>query len=656
MDEEDDEDGSFRSNSNRRRRKLRLNTNILSLIQEGQFEIVEKRLKRIRAGSKGKFAGILKKYQKRDVEMLMTPDTRFGRLPIHWACLLGPRLKKKTIKILLHVCPESAKKYDNEGSTPLHYLLHRGVFNNDVLKILLDTYPEAVMIRDRFGRTPMFHLVANNSIEKIKMSALAILLNTDKCVDTLRQPCGPLDTGSPTESYESQSLKTNNEIWEQPPAHRTPLYMMWQIALTHRSQRWWKRGKDVVPKLDGKKMLIALNFLGCAYLREVNGSVNFTFRSRRKMRRQMMKSMKTVISERKSATDIQAAGSDMEIEGTEHALEIVGGSDTENEWSLRLYSSNRIGFPEEEEFTVSKSARSFDSLETPLARDRSTRYPNGEESDEFSMPLSNAYVANIDSNSDSQNEEKTDASLPRKLKLKLTSIKQKQKRKERRLQREKNRSLDFIDGDFPHSSQRETLRFDRFRLKKELAPTKFRFTHAVCTFHQWLPKETIDIAKEHYPKHFEKREEITGDIPIHLAIKKGASKDLLKKLLDANKNSASIPTTLGKQLPLHLLFESGDCNLSKIQCLLDAYPDGIETIDQKSGLFAFALPEFHRKDINPVPLSSPRLNRPLVIPESHSLSESDVQRQVLQCETTTSVYKLLLKKPSILKEYCTTRT
>ncbi len=125
---------------------------------------------------------------------------------------------------------------------------------------------------------------------------------------------------------------------------------------------------------------------------------------------------------------------------------------------------------------------------------------------------------------------------------------------------------------------------------------------------------------------------------------------LLKKLLDANKKSASIKTS-ANQLPLHLALEFDGSNVQKIECILDAYPDGVEIIDEKTGLHPFALPEFHKKDMPSSPPPVLRTIRPHAIPESHSFSEHDIARENLELERMTSTIKLLLKKPSILKDF-----
>ena len=806
-------DDENESNPNWRMKKLRLKTNILTLIQGSQFDVVERRLKKRKEGSK------LERYRSKDIEMLTKPD-QYGRLPIHWACLSGRNLKKKALHALLDSYPESAKHLDKEGSTPLHYLLSVGIANNDVLKILLEKFPKAVTVRDRFGRTPMFHLVANNSIEK--MSALAILLDTEDCVTSLTMPCGPLESEMSYESPEgSKNLPHNNlafpELWDQPPSHRTPLYMMWRIALTHSSKNRWSRGNESLPKLDNTKSLIAINFLGCVYLHQVNGLFKFAFKRYRKMRRKMKKAMQSGMGENGGELKSEALiDSDIGNDMSEHALVVGSDSDTDYDMSLRWYSSNPFVTNDEEGL----SSRSFDSFGDRAfgARNIMNSDGLGDSDDEFTTPQSKLEIM-INSNektaiSDSKRDSLSDGDAPRsrwqserKSKINETAAKnkfirnqdrkqggtRKNKRNEqqqppsksidssddettlsrrlnrfrpkkirmltkrsnrkKKFQRRKrsvkslesiesntknfqtqrsSKSLGAIDDDDddnmriltkkPFSKKRfhrkkkleslesntknfqsqrsskslgaidydddESMRIlakkpftkkkfqpqrsfksldsiddefsqfglrskNIFRSKKKIATmTKFRFTHAVCTFHQWLPKETvmIDIAKKYYPKHFEKKEETTGDIPIHLAIRTGASLDLLKQLLDANKNTASIKTS-ENQLPLHLVLENDGSNFQKIECILDAYPDGVEMIDEKSGLYPFALPEFHKKDM---PSSQPpvlRTIRPHAIPESHSFSEHDIAREKLELERMTSTIKLLLKKPSILKDF-----
>lgn len=722
-----------RSNELKRiKKKLRLDppTNMTSLVQSGQFDIVAKRLKRIKTGSK--FAEKLRVYQENDIAQLDKPDAKFGRLPIHWACYRGSKLKKKALRALINASKESVKKVDKEGSTPLHcYLLSRDIGNNDCLKILLEEYPEAVMVRDNFGCTPIFHLIARDSIKK--MSAVAILLNTNNCVDALTIPCGPLQ--SEEGNYQSPPISSNQELFpnigERPANQRTPLYIAWRIALTHKSNRWWERkkknGEKHVPKLDRKKTLMAINFLACAYLRKVDGSVTFSFTKRRsigKVRRQMRKAVMYELDENVSDLDNQSAYN--LTAGVSDGEELmVGQSDSEIE-SFRYAASSRWKIHDQSE--NNQSVRSLVSLETAKAMTNSRNYVV-DESDEFSTPQSSAFRKtvvnpdlnfndydecsapqssidfpashfntnhtknghhivkndfvtknaikpnnsyspktiehpNLDFNSESEEVSMTwrqKRSIMKKKKIKDQGKKRRlQRRKLRRENRESNskesvewqnqngrsfRSFDSIEDVHPQINETSS------RSLKKLTPTKFRFTHAACMMHQWLPKEIIDVAKEYHPKQFDKREEITGDIPLHLAIRNGASKDLLVKLLDKNENTASTKTR-NEQLPLHLLLECGVCDLDKIGCLLRAYPDGIDTIDPVSHLYPFALLDFYLKEDDPLqPYYSKRFDIPHQIPESRPLSEADQLIEMLQRERTNAVYSFLLEKPSVLKHY-----
>lgn len=294
-----------------------LHSNIVILVKSGQWDAVEKRLNTKKSPRNKSVKRILHSIRKTDFKLLMEPDSR-GRLPIHWACTRGNSLKKKALKALIDAQPRSIRHRDSEGSTPLHILCCGCLKNTELSKLLIETYPDALIVRDIFGRTPLFHLVhchlANyvddeNFPARRLIPALENLLSRGNCVDALTLPCGPIgEYRSPAEASNVGPSHTFPNLWRAPPMHRTPLYMMWHYAINANTPLWRSAKKA---KINKKKMRVALLFLRCVYLKEVNGSFDFDLRRKNRVLRQLVKQAKESKSKRYSLTP----SSDMESVG-----------------------------------------------------------------------------------------------------------------------------------------------------------------------------------------------------------------------------------------------------------------------------------------------------------------------------------------------------
>lgn len=272
-----------------------LHCNIVILVKAGQWDAVEKRLNTKKVPRNKGVKRILNSIRQTDFKLLLQPDGR-GRLPIHWACTRGDSLKKKAAKALIDAQPGSIRHRDSEGSTPLHILFCGCLKNTEVSKLLIQSYPEALTVRDVFGRTPMFHLVHCHLASYVNdedfparrlIPVLENLLSRGNCVDALTLPCGPIDEyRSPAEASNIGPSHTFPNLWRAPPMHRTPLYMMWHYAINANTPLW-RSGRKA--KINKKKMRVALLFLRCVYLKEVNGSFDFDLRRKNRVLRQLVK-------------------------------------------------------------------------------------------------------------------------------------------------------------------------------------------------------------------------------------------------------------------------------------------------------------------------------------------------------------------------------
>ncbi len=163
----------------------------------------------------------------------LTETNEYGSLPLHIACGSADSVDIYVLRELLNAAPHTASITDNEGSTPLHFLLHYGSPNLVVLRLLLEAHVPSVAMRDLYGRTPLFHAVDNSlSYKHIK---LLLDVGGDFAKESILQPCGP------TREYTSPLTSRGKDIARQrahrlsrrPEYARTPLYIAWHDAFHH---------------------------------------------------------------------------------------------------------------------------------------------------------------------------------------------------------------------------------------------------------------------------------------------------------------------------------------------------------------------------------------------------------------------------------------
>jgi len=153
-------------------------------------------------------------------------------LPLHIACRFWDSIDIYVLRTLLESAPRTARHVDNEGSTPLHFLLHYGSPKPDVLKLLIEAYPEATKVRDVYGRTPLFHAVENDlSLKKLK-----IILAADDSKSSILQCCGPVPQLYKDPMNSRGTHDSRQKVRELPPSalQRSALYISWKNALDPR--------------------------------------------------------------------------------------------------------------------------------------------------------------------------------------------------------------------------------------------------------------------------------------------------------------------------------------------------------------------------------------------------------------------------------------
>uniref|UniRef100_A0A7S2HPS3 Uncharacterized protein n=1 Tax=Helicotheca tamesis TaxID=374047 RepID=A0A7S2HPS3_9STRA len=91
-------------------------------------------------------------------ESLKSKELRYGRLPLHLACIYGANIN--VIKLLLFHFTSAAGVCDAAGRTPIFYALATCP-SYDVVKCLLKACPEAARIADFNGYLPL-HAACNN--------------------------------------------------------------------------------------------------------------------------------------------------------------------------------------------------------------------------------------------------------------------------------------------------------------------------------------------------------------------------------------------------------------------------------------------------------------------------------------------------------------
>jgi len=83
-----------------------------------------------------------------------------------------------------------------------------------------------------------------------------------------------------------------------------------------------------------------------------------------------------------------------------------------------------------------------------------------------------------------------------------------------------------------------------------------------------------------------------GKLPLHLALRSGQPKDVVKLLLRANPNAAAAQDRYGA-LPLHIALSTGNTAYDVIADVLEAYVAGAGVEDKASGLLPVHLALMH---------------------------------------------------------------
>mmetsp|Transcript_6032 Transcript_6032/g.11438 ORF Transcript_6032/g.11438 Transcript_6032/m.11438 type:complete len:697 (-) Transcript_6032:677-2767(-) len=672
-----------------------LNCNIVILVKAGQWDAVEKRLNTKKSPRNKRFKRILSSVRQTDFQLLMEPDGR-GRLPIHWACTRGESLKKKALKALIDAQPGSVRHKDSEGSTPLHLLVCGCLRNTEISKLLIQSYPEALSVRDVFGRTPVFHLVHFHLASYINdedfparrlIPALENLLSKGTCVDALTLPCGPTDEyESPAEASNVGPSHTFPNLWRAPSMHRTPLYMMWHYAINANTPLW-RSGKKA--KIHKKKMRVALLFLRCVYLKEVNGSFDFDLRRKNRVLRQLVKQAReskrhfvTPSSDVESVDDgivkspqsILSSTSPKEIENDSGTLNT---SAREDECDIKSVSVSDDEFTATSPMGLSiwaqtKSARSMlgedrlgsrrlsllSRISIPLSEFDEVGVTDDEKQSipaHATKPFSGHHIVQKSFGiirSDSASDDSIgDDSHPRNFFLSRRSSFVFQRRNDlvadkfaesknssnNNIVKVKQDSKNSIDlSEIEDHSFFEWMSSRKRRSNKQLMEqTKFRLTHATITFHRMLPTlEILDMALKYCPYQLVKREAKTGCIPLHLAIIKNAGYVIIKRLLETNVSTAKIRTPEG-QLPLHLALSQKYCDAQTINYIFQAYPDAIKERDPVSLLYPFMIPASLSKKESSKSTLQPR--------DDETNSNADAE----DVKALTQSYELLMLNPHI---------
>jgi len=342
-------------------RKIENNeANLLFLIERGQWKDVAKRL--------NSTAGDKKSYEEGLV--LLKKQDHMGRLPIHKACLHNRKVGKQyfhTLKALVDCHEDSWGHGDEEECTPMHLLFYsKGVKSIGIAvklaQSLREKNPDLFSKTDKYGRTPLFHLVHNKlcSLEDLKFPTFQIMpaLETmfgqhSSAVRALTMPCDA------DESFQSSPTNgpshTFPNIWRKPRGERTPLHMMWRHAIDSNHDH-----KGRVKKEYKAKIQMALLFLRCAYLYEVNGTLEFGLkRKRRQLYRQILSAVRSTANRDtdKIQVDLAAHGralnrastrliNDVDLKGEEESSRRVVSEEETEQCSQNVTVEDRPSRPD----------------------------------------------------------------------------------------------------------------------------------------------------------------------------------------------------------------------------------------------------------------------------------------------------------------------
>lgn len=497
---------------------------ILTLIQLGKWDTITKRLSQKLTE------------HKQDIVDLTHPSEEHGWYPLHWACFTkGAGLaKRRAMKAIVNACASHAGRVDSNGSTPLHILLHNDLLESDVLKFLINAYPDAIIARDCCGRVPIFHAVEHDIGGKL--AAFEVLCNTENAAESLLTPC---DTKYPNFRHSNRFLF--GDISSHPPNERTPLHMMWSIALDVCTGNKLFRGRERKKKVE-KAML----FLECAYSHRVNGSFDL---NQRRRRRGLWK-MTLAVKERQQAL--------------ENPKESMPPTETQH-LSLRDSGRDRAHTTED----VRPCPQS------PIRKSRSSH-------DLSSYKVEEHFVNTTTTSADLISNDKSD---------KAGNNRPHRKPRNRR----RVGSLDAVDlneWDFDnHITDEESSRKKKSKEMGKKKRTQFRVLHAAVSLFEYLPEEVLDSALTKFRGQLKQREERTGDMPLHSALRQSNPEQvekIVRKIL-ATKSKTAAYVDAKNTFPLHIALSNRHFHV--IEMLYEAFPSACDVKDPSTGLFPFAMPD-----------------------------------------------------------------
>lgn len=499
----------------------------------------------------------LSKFRAHDINELRTVcddssanDGEIQRYPIHYACLNC--ITKPALKAILDACPEAAMQVDDEGSTPLHYLLHYDLngLKCDVIELLLDAYPQAVGIQDNYGCTPMFHAVEHGI--GVKIEVLALLLRSQAAVQALTVHSNRLsDMMDRRKRKDSlaivRSYSVNDKTYQ-----RTPLYMIWDIAMnTKSSTRWTLQAKQ-----DGKDL------------------------KNRRGRRNIGKRLE------KAQLILEAAYLKKPVNTEKFAIKCIGHSGMLRAFRTNRWNKNTLPpCDSTPEIEISYS-QSMDRLDELLAQEQ------------IGVPrVMSTPVESIRQRSFLQNQSLRDfQNLSNKKKFRFP------------FRRNKNSGRMLMAADLcEHAESRRELGKIGKRhsfvgvVDTEEGSNNFRVLHAVLTLHSFLPEPAYDFALVHYRHQVKEAEETTGNLPLHIACNMKSHTDfyresILGELIGIHADAAKTNNRAG-QLPLHVaLSNQNQWDYDSIEEILDAYPWASRLIDGESELYPFELAAIKKKN------------------------------------------------------------
>lgn len=497
----------------------------------------------------------LNKFRQRDIDELRTicgsndNEDEIQRYPIHYACLNG--ITKPALKAVLDAYPDAARQVDDEGSTPLHYLLHYDNGPKDVVELLLDAYPEAVGIQDNYGCTPIFHAVEHGI--GVKIEVLALLLRSQVAVRALTVHCDKKndmvdrrkrkDSLAIVRSYFPESSRNDKEY------QRTPLYMIWDIAMNTKSSTRW----SLQAKQDGEDL------------------------KNRRGRRKVGKRLE------KAQLMLEAAYLKRPVNPEKFAIKRIGHSGMLRGFKTTRWQKNNPTFDSTPENIELSYSQSMDRIDHLLAQEQ------------IDVPrVMSTPVEPTRQISFRQNQSSRELSYRKKFRLPF------------RRNKHNGQVLKAADLSEHAESRRELGKIGKRHsfvgvVDTEAGSNNFRVLHAVLTLHSFLPEPAYDFALVHYRDQIKEAEETTGNLPLHIVCSMKSDTDfyregILAELIGIYEGAVCTKNRSGR-LPLHIAL-SNQCqwDYDSIDEILNVYPWACRIIDAESGLYPFELAALKKKN------------------------------------------------------------